>query len=360
MKVLFLYTELADYTLSCLKALKNNGHDIKVIHYPVNPEAPFKFIFDNIGVFNCILDYKTFRQLRDDVKIFSPDIIICSGWLNKNYLRICYEYRRKSTCVLTMDNHWDGTFKQKILSYFSKITIQKIFKFCWIPGDAQLEYAIKLGFNTSNIKRGFYSCDFLKFNSIYHGRLQKISSEFPKVFLCVARYVPQKNYEMLWSAFIKWQERMPSEWELWCAGTGPDWDQRVIHPKIKHLGFIQPDNFQEILFKSGVFVLASSSEPWGVVVHEFAASGFPLVLSTEIGAAAQFTNGKNGLLFEPNDVEQLICSFDLINSLTNSQLIQMGIESNDIAQGITPEIWAETISLMGNMPVERPMFVGEI
>ena len=44
-KVVFLYTELANYFLVCLNTLQevNPDMEIHVIHWPVNKEAPFEF-----------------------------------------------------------------------------------------------------------------------------------------------------------------------------------------------------------------------------------------------------------------------------------------------------------------------------
>ena len=48
-KVIFLYTELADYFLACLKELENHVDEIHVIHWPIRGEAPFVFkVPDNV------------------------------------------------------------------------------------------------------------------------------------------------------------------------------------------------------------------------------------------------------------------------------------------------------------------------
>jgi glycosyltransferase involved in cell wall biosynthesis len=54
------------------------------------------------------------------------------------------------------------------------------------------------------------------------------------------------------------------------------------------------------------FVLASSHEPWGVVVGEAMAFGLPVVLSDRIGAAADLLReGENGYGFPVGDVPAL-------------------------------------------------------
>lgn len=43
-----------------------------------------------------------------------------------------------------------------------------------------------------------------------------------------------------------------------------------------------------LMKQCGVFILPSRIEPWGVVVHEFSAAGFPLLLSDQVGSAESF------------------------------------------------------------------------
>ena len=51
-----------------------------------------------------------------------------------------------------------------------------------------------------------------------------------------------------------------------------------------------------------IFALLSLRETWGVVVNEAMASGFPLVLSSAVGAARDLLEpGRNGFLVEPRD-----------------------------------------------------------
>src|SRR5207247_9047285 len=51
-----------------------------------------------------------------------------------------------------------------------------------------------------------------------------------------------------------------------------------------------------------VFALLSSRETWGVVVNEAAASGLPLILSDQVGAAHDLLqDGDNGLLVRAGD-----------------------------------------------------------
>jgi glycosyltransferase involved in cell wall biosynthesis len=242
-----------------------------------------------------------------------------------------------------MDNHWNASFKQKILSYFTPFILPVMFKKIWVPGKPQVEYALKLGFKKENIIEGFYSCDTDFYIKLGEEVNAVKSLHFPKRLVCVARYISAKNYNLLWSAFIEWKEQSNNEWELWCAGTGADFDNRITHPAIRHLGFIQKNEWKAIIRQTGVFILPSLSEPWGVVVHEFAASGYPLILSNNIGAASSFLTEKNGWQFNPHSKNELIKIFTQLDKTNTSTLLKMGEESTTLAKKITPMRWCSSV-----------------
>jgi glycosyltransferase involved in cell wall biosynthesis len=343
MKILFLYTELADYTLACLKALKQKKAEILVIHFPVNPEAPFLFEFEGIGNFKSVNTFRDYNSFKSLILKFDPDKLVCSGWTNKWYIRVAWELRNKTYCILTLDNHWTGNIKQRIISGISKFTIRKIFKKIWIPGTPQVKYANKLSFLDKDILKGFYSCDVPRFNSLANKFDSAKKEKFPHRFLCVARYIPAKGYDLLWSAFIEWKQGSANDWQLWCAGTGEMFDQKVGHPDIKHLGFIQNGEWDNIIEQTGVFILASLFEPWGVVVQEFSAAGYPLLISDRVGASTLFLNDSNGYSFDPGNKPALIQLFERIAAQSDEALFQMGKASYQNSRLITPQHWACTV-----------------
>ena len=76
------------------------------------------------------------------------------------------------------------------------------------------------------------------------------------------------------------------------VGTGKLWDSRVIHPLIKHFGFVQPENLKDIIQDTGIYVLPSKYEPWGVSLHEMVSSGMPVLISENIGSKIYFLKEK--------------------------------------------------------------------
>ncbi|MES2568208.1 MAG: glycosyltransferase family 4 protein [Bacteroidota bacterium] len=340
MKILFLYTEIAEYFLACCKELTKYS-EIHIVRWPVNKEAPFQFKIDEKIKIYDKSDYDFF-QLNQLVKQINPNVIICSGWIDKDYLKITKKYFKNIPTIMTCDTHWNGSIKQRLAMIISRFTLLKIFSHAWVPGKIQKKYVLKLGFKEKNILNGFYSCDADHFESIYKEQKILKQSQFPKRFLYVGRYYDFKGVKELWSAFIELQKEQPNEWELWCLGIGDI--EPIQHPKIKHYGFVQPKDIAIYTSQTSVFILPSRFEPWGVVVHEFAVSGFPLLLSDKVGAKEAFLiEEKNGFEFKSNNITDIKRVLKIIIDTSEQELIEMGDFSNCLSKMITPKKWAESL-----------------
>ena len=342
MKIVILYEELAEYVLASIAALRNKyGAEIHLFRKSVNRYAPFVFNdMDYLHIRNRD-EYKD-NALITAISEINPDLLFCGGWMYKPYLKVSKKYKSKIPVILGFDNKWQASIKQQMAAALNKITIQKYFSHCWIPGSPQVEFAKRLGFNDKNIFIGFYSCDYEKFNSLYLKHKEYKKKNYPHRLIFVGRYYKFKGISELWNSFISIQNENPNNWELWCLGTGNI--HPIVHPKIKHFGFVQPNDMENIIRDCGVFVLPSTFEPWGVAVHEFASAGFPLICSSEVGAATQFLKDEeNGFLFKAGNITQLKNAMRKIISLSDEQLVAMGERSVELAKQITPAIWADTL-----------------
>jgi glycosyltransferase involved in cell wall biosynthesis len=343
-KIVFLYTELAGYFLACVKELSKSA-DVLIVRWPVNKEAPFKF---DAAIPVEIVDR---HQLSDDkllqkIKDFNPQLIVCSGWMDKGYLRIVKSFKKKIACVLALDNHWTGSPKQRVAALLSPFYLRRRFTHAWVPGEPQSRFAAKLGFK--KVIRNFYCADTGLFDQKYKATFSKKNERFPHRFLYVGRYVEHKGIFELWEAFITLQQEYPNDWELWCLGTGDEWENRVEHEKIRHVGFVQPAEMEHYIAETSVYILPSKFEPWGVTVQEFAACGFPLLLSDAIGSKEKFMND-NGYVFKAGSAAEIKHVMRQIINTPDEVLIGMGKKSHDLGMALTPEDW--TNNLLGILKI---------
>jgi glycosyltransferase involved in cell wall biosynthesis len=340
MKILVLYEELALYLINGLNVLcEKNNTEVLVICKKINPVAPFKF--DKVHK-NMIIKERepyTEEQLLLLAGHFKPNAILLGGWVHKPYLNLVKKLELKT--VMAFDNQWTGSLRQRLGCFYFRIRLKKYISKVFVAGQKQAEFAQRLGYKENEITRGLYCCDFGWFSSFHHLKTTP-GSVIPKRFLFVGRYAPEKGINELWKAFTELQNESPSEWELWCLGKGSI--DPVNHPKIKHFGFLQPEEMSDIIANTGVFVLPSLFEPWGVVVHEYASAGFPLLCSDKVGANDSFLveNG-NGLTFNAGNSEQLKQKLNKFTQMSNTALAEMSRKSFELAKQLTPEIWADRL-----------------
>lgn len=345
-KIVFLYSELAEYLMACLEHLEGEGHEIQVMHWPVNPEAPFQLRTLKHTQFHPREAFSN-DEIRLWLTAYRPDAVITSGWMDPAYLQALGALRKVHSfrSLLALDNHWKGGFRQLAGSLWARMRYKPLFTHAWVPGEPQVEYARKLGFDSSQILTGFYCADTSSFTRFYQQHPER-HQHLPKRFLYLGRYVEFKGIFDLWKAFEYCRTEHPdgANWELLCAGTGTLWNQRPEQPGLKHLGFIQPTNLPQVLEQSGVFVLPSHKEPWGVVVHEMAAGGLPLICSEAIGAATRFLEeGRNGFSFPTRNSDALASAMMAIMDASDEERARMGRHSHALAQGLTPEVWTKTL-----------------
>ena len=299
--------------MACVKALVNK-HNVTahIVRYPINPTAPFKFKeYDNVKYYERN-DFDL-AQLKELTEKINPSIIICAGWGDKAYLKICKEFYSKIPTVLTFDNPWTGSIKQKAYSSVAPLYFKRIFSHVWVPGADHKIFAQKLGFKNEDIFTGLYSADFELFYKEYLANKESKQKQFPHRILYVGRYTELKGVREMWQAFAEWQNETNNDWELWCLGKGELENEMPKHDKIINYGFVQPSELVKYISQCGVFILPSQIEHWGVVVHEYAAAGFPLISNTKTNAANFFLKDKyNGFMHIAKDKNSIKSVFNQI------------------------------------------------
>lgn len=338
MKILVLYTSLTEYWVACMRHdMKTNNNQYLVFRQTPNPNAPFKLESEE-GITILNEDAYSIAALEESVKTFAPDLIYVSGWTNKNYLSIAKQYKAKGIpCITGLDNQWKNNWRQRIGVLLSPWKVKTYFSHIWIAGMLQYEFARRLGFKGENILNNLYSCDLNKFNNP--------SPKVNKRFVFVGRLVDHKGVDILIKAFLEFKKITKSDWILHVIGNGEYAEQLKTIEGVVHQTFIQPQEVPAELHKGGVFVLPSRYEAWGVVVHEAAAAGMPIITTSTCGAARHLVhNGYNGFTIPANSVSSLVKSMQKMALASDKQLITMGQHSYALAQSINPDLWSAQLN----------------
>ncbi len=343
-KIVFLYTELAGYIRNCMERLAAKGVEVHVFSYPINAEAPFSFDLSEARCqYYARFDYQ-YSALLQKVQSLNPAAIICSGWIDKGYIQVCKAYKGTIETVLALDSQWNTKPKTIVSAWRARLRYASYFSSVWVPGAPQVRFAERLGFSPDQIFTGFYTADTEAWQK---SKGYKNPNAFNHRFLFVGRYVDFKGVRELWDAFSTIDRK---DWELHCMGTGLLYHERPEMDGLRHFGFLQPDELQALAADGGVFILPSHHEPWGVVVQEFAAAGFPLLCTSNVGAASAFlVEGENGFLFKAGQSKEIAGAMKKILSFDDQRLNVMGERSVKLALKITVDSWVETaVGFIGN------------
>lgn len=343
----FLYSEVMGYTEACFKALLNAHIKLVVVHWDQNRKTPYQLALAHPNLKYVASSSVSIEQCIALLETENVVGLYVSGWMDRKYLAVARYFKAKAVkTVAGCDTLWRGTWKQKVAALFGKRWLTRYFDELLVAGALQYEFARRIGFNAHEISWPEYSCDVDFFNRIYE---QTRLARFKKEFLFVGRLHESKGIISLVKAFLEAKSVLgDDEWTLKIIGNGPLQHQLVEYttryPAVSWQDFLQPEHLAVELQQPKVFCLPSISEPWGVVVHEFAVAGFPLLVSQHCGSAFHFLkDGYNGFLISPHVESQIVQTIKKVMAMTESELQMFGDRSHHLGMTINCELWAANL-----------------
>lgn len=350
--IVILYTRLPGYFLECLKYFIRDNPNFAVFCICCKNSSDAPFIFEREPDIHIQYLEDLGNNIEQWVSDKSPVLIYSAGWSNKRYLEICKHYVSSIPVVLGMDSIWEGKWRQKVFTLFSKKFLLRYFNWLWVPGQLQLQYAKKLGFPMSRIRTNLYCCE--NYFNLAPNELTK-SRYAPKNILFVGRFVSYKRPQLLARLFGELlEEGKANDWKLTLVGNGPLKEELLLQQSasggsIEIHNFQQPDLLKDFLLKASIFCLPSINEHWGVVIHEAVSMGLPLLLSDSCGAGYDLLReGINGYHFKESNESDFKSKLALLMSLGEDRLLQMGEASLEISKTISQKLWSETLLEMIN------------
>lgn len=313
----------------------------------------YKVIFK--GTLENTSKLESFTKAWKSLDSIKPDILILGG----------YQY---FAC-------WAGLFwaklnKKKIILWSasnendrSRFFLKEMLKSCFIRkcdaanvyGKRGKEYFVKLGMEENKIfvkgnttENSFYYDESMKLRSKRVSLCKQFAVPFHN-FLYVGRFSPEKNVLHLLDAYRRLKTAECS-WGLVLIGSGPqekeikDYVNKYSVRDVHMPGFKQKHAIPQYLAISDIFILPSTSEPWGLVVNEAMAAGLPVLVSKRCGCYPDLIReAENGFSFDPYNERQL---FSLMKEIAEGKydLVSMGEASLELIRDYTPQRAAEVIS----------------
>jgi glycosyltransferase involved in cell wall biosynthesis len=330
MKITILWSSLAGYSVAFFKELALKGCSIQLIYQPTESKTPY----DAFDLSFCEVALEDSEQVKSNldsiIDDFHPSCILMSSWAFPHFMRLTKKVRKKGIYVIsTIDHQWYGTFKQHIGVISSRIFLKPSIDNFLVAGDRQAHFACKLGYK--DVLYGLYAADINIFTCDVP--IWKRSANF----LFVGRLVAVKGIEELAGAYHAYRGQVKKPWGLKVAGTGPLAELLRGMPGVDLLGFVQPHHLTELMYESRCLLLPSRWEPWGVVIHEAAAAGLPIIATYPCGATTMFVrDGENGYVVPPQQ-RHLTKAMVRISATPEAVLNHMSTTSATLAKLWSPD-----------------------
>lgn len=298
-----------------------------------------------------------------------PAAVALPGWSYQEALgglQWCLRHRVPAI-VMSESTEWDEP--RAAHKEWAKRRIVQMCSAALAGGNAHADYLVKLGMPRERVFLGYDAVDndyFARKTGQVADWGVKLRSELglsERFFLASARFVEKKNLSRLLQAYALYRRqaeaagRKPAPWQLVLLGDGPlkpALDSQLaglnLRDGVRMPGFRQYNDLPAYYALASVFIHASTTEQWGLVVNEAMASGLPVLVSNRCGCAPDLVKeGVNGFTFEPDNTEQLAdLMLRVTQGLTNGapsgsgvDLAAMGQASRRMVAEWGPERFAE-------------------
>lgn len=290
------------------------------------------------------------------------DVVAIPGWSGRSSIAALAAAKLQRLPVIVMSESQECDSKRFWFIEYLKKQYLKLCQTGFVGGKMHADYLRRLGMRNDLIFFGYDAVDngYFRENAdkcrsradIYRSRHQLPE----RYFLASSRFIAKKNLVGLINSYAKYRAeqvanggcRIPLDLVL--LGDGEM--RATILAEIARLdlegcvhlkGFQQYEDLPSFYALATVFVHASTSEQWGLVVNEAMASGLPVLVSERCGCASELVqSGVNGWAFPPNDQDRLV-ELMLTVDACETELNDMGRASRTIVERCSPEQFATGI-----------------
>lgn len=349
-KALFLCSRLADYFLHTIRVFAQQAQaEVTIVRLANEQEAPYDYDFPPAFDVRLLSDFSSDAALADFCSSLAPSLLFVAGWHIRPYRGLLREFKGTQTQVIIgIDNPWQGKWRQILGAVYFRWLRKEYYQYAWVAGKAQYTFARMLGFEHRAIIPYFYAANPTHIEAVK--AWENKPKQGDKILLFVGRLVEAKGIRELYRVFNRLQA---PDWQLWIVGNGELEAELPPTEKIKRIPFLQPKELVSVFQQATAACLPSHLEHWGLVVHEFALAGLPMLLSDQVHAAQIFlVPGYNGYSFRAGSEEALEQALTRLLASTEAELSQMGAASRSLSSSITSQMqsYALRASLAGHLP----------
>jgi glycosyltransferase involved in cell wall biosynthesis len=297
-----------------------------------------------------------------------PSLVVVAGWSSPESLSAIAWARANGARTVMMSESQEHDATRRGLREAIKSRVVSACDAALVGGRMQRDYIVRLGMPRESVFFGYDAVDNWHFSDgADRARADAITlrrrhSLPERYILASARFIPKKNLDKLLTAFARALELAPAPHHLVILGDGPvraalqtAIASAGLGSRVVLAGFKDYESLPAFYGLADAFVHVSLAEQWGLVLNEAAAAGLPLVVSNVCGAAAELIEpGNNGIMVDPNDVEEMARALQRIMTLSDSERENMGGASRRIVADWGTERFAEGLRKASEAALDAP------
>ncbi|WP_338441292.1 glycosyltransferase [Synechococcus elongatus IITB4] len=285
------------------------------------------------------------RQLQAFCNRLQPQAIVTVGWADRAYQRLLVlaQQRRIPTLIIS-DSRWRDQ-PRSFLPEEIKRNLLRGYSAAIVAGQESRAYLEQLGFPLPAI---FQPWDVIDNAFFAQAPTTPIDTSLPPHFLCISRFIAKKNHQGLLEAYALYQGQ-GGQWGLKLVGSGPL--ESSIRQQIQTLPqsqkvqlqpFQQLEAIAQCYAQAQAFILASSSDQWGLVINEAMAAGLPVLVSSACGCAIDLVkSGISGWVFDPEQPQALAALLHQVEQQSPTERSALIAAARQQLERFSPETFAQ-------------------
>lgn len=300
------------------------------------------------------------RQLRTLCDRLQPQIIVSVGWADRAYQRLLLlAQQRHIPTLIISDSRWRDQ-PRSFLPEAIKRNLLRGYSAAIVAGQESRAYLEQLGFPASAIFQPWDVVD----NAFFAQAATVPNAPSPSPhFLCISRFIAKKNHQGLLEAYALYQAQ-GGQWGLKLVGNGPleahirQQIQTLPQPQQVQLHpFQQLEAIAQGYAQAQAFILASTSDQWGLVVNEAMAAGLPVLVSSACGCAIDLVkSGVSGWVFDPADPQALAALLHQVEQQSPAERSALITAARQQLDHFSPETFAQGLVKAINYAQEFPRY----
>ena len=253
------------------------------------------------------------HQLEQLLERYQPSVVVSVGWADRAYLQLMRLAQQRSVplvvvsdsrCQDSARSSWKEWLKRQLIRGYSAGIV---------AGTQSRAYLRQLGMKAEAIQQPWDVVNNQLFAQLAAEATTEIAPNLEAPFLCVGRFIPEKNHALLLEAFSLYQSKGGTR-SLLLVGHGPlehqirHACQQLPRPQAVEMApFVELEKLASHYGRSHALVLASRKDTWALVVNEAMAAGLPVIVSRACGCVDDLVeDGVNGWSFACDDVQGLV------------------------------------------------------